>query len=144
MPANCVADDRCWETMTVVKRFCFLHHTILRDRPTDLTTPTKVTRDLNAQHSIMQSEDASPNFHLREPSDTLSRKHAFDQNENALFSVLTVHSQQESLMSTSNKSDTTTTQSINALIGKQKEDFKVPEGIVVDGADLVPTVQHLM
>lgn len=47
-------------------------------------------------------------------------------------------------MSTSNKSDTTTTQSINALIGKQKEDFKVPEGIVVDGADLVPTVQHLM
>ncbi|MFL9991242.1 hypothetical protein PQR34_07040 [Paraburkholderia sediminicola] len=47
-------------------------------------------------------------------------------------------------MSTSNKPDTFATQSINALIGKQKEGFKVPEGIVVDGTDLVPTVQHLM
>jgi hypothetical protein len=47
-------------------------------------------------------------------------------------------------MSTSSKPDTTTTQGINALIGTQKESFKVPEGIVIDGADLVPTVQYLM
>ncbi|MGF7131483.1 hypothetical protein P3T40_002965 [Paraburkholderia sp. EB58] len=47
-------------------------------------------------------------------------------------------------MSTSTKPDTSTTQSINALIGKHKEGFKVPDGIVVDGADLVPTVQYLL
>jgi hypothetical protein len=46
-------------------------------------------------------------------------------------------------MSTSNKPDTSATQSINALIGKQKEGFKVPEGIVVDGAAFVPTGQYL-
>jgi hypothetical protein len=33
---------------------------------------------------------------------------------------------------------------INTLIAPRQEEFVVPEGIVADGADLVPTVQYLM
>ena len=40
--ANCLADDRRREPMTVVKRVCFLHHAILRDRPNNLTTPPRL------------------------------------------------------------------------------------------------------
>jgi hypothetical protein len=35
-------------------------------------------------------------------------------------------------------------QTINELITPQKNEFAVPEGVVADGADLVPTVQYLM
>ncbi|CAD6531906.1 hypothetical protein [Paraburkholderia metrosideri] len=35
-------------------------------------------------------------------------------------------------------------QTVNALIAPQQEEFVLPEGIVADGADLVPTVQYLM
>jgi hypothetical protein len=44
-------------------------------------------------------------------------------------------------MNTTVKPDTE--QTINDLIAPQKE-FSLPEGIVVDGADLIPTVQYLM
>ncbi|MFT4437056.1 hypothetical protein [Caballeronia sp. 15715] len=35
-------------------------------------------------------------------------------------------------------------QIVNALIAPRKDEFVLPEGIVADGADLVPTVQYLM
>ena len=35
-------------------------------------------------------------------------------------------------------------QTVNALISPQQEEFILPEGIVADGADLIPTVQYLM
>ncbi|MFM0015898.1 hypothetical protein PQR46_35705 [Paraburkholderia sediminicola] len=47
-------------------------------------------------------------------------------------------------MSTSNKLDTSTSQSINTLITTQEEGFKVPADIVTDGSDLVPTLQYLL
>jgi hypothetical protein len=37
IPARSATDDLGRETMTVIKRFRFLHHAILRDRPNDLT-----------------------------------------------------------------------------------------------------------
>ena len=46
-------------------------------------------------------------------------------------------------MTTTNKLDTSTSQGINALISTQKEGFKVPADIVMDGSDLVPTLQYL-
>ncbi|MDR7006208.1 hypothetical protein [Paraburkholderia strydomiana] len=33
---------------------------------------------------------------------------------------------------------------INDLIAPQQKEFTLPEGIVADGADLIPTVQYLM
>jgi hypothetical protein len=39
IPAHSATDDLGWETMTVIERFRFLHHAILRDRPNNLTTP---------------------------------------------------------------------------------------------------------
>jgi hypothetical protein len=35
-------------------------------------------------------------------------------------------------------------QTVNALIAPQQKEFCLPEGIVADGADLVPTVQYLL
>ncbi|MEX3973748.1 hypothetical protein [Paraburkholderia caribensis] len=35
-------------------------------------------------------------------------------------------------------------QTINDLIAPQHKEFTLPEGIVADGADLIPTVQYLM
>jgi hypothetical protein len=35
-------------------------------------------------------------------------------------------------------------QHINELIAPQDQAFNLPEGIVVDGTDFVPTVQYLM
>lgn len=36
-------------------------------------------------------------------------------------------------------------QTVNALIvAPRQEEFVLPEGIVADGADLIPTVQYLM
>src|SRR6202051_2590690 len=39
IPAHSATDDLGWETVTVIERFRFLHHAILRDRPSNLTTP---------------------------------------------------------------------------------------------------------
>jgi hypothetical protein len=39
VPPNCVADDRCRDPMTVVKRFCFLHGAILCDSLVSVTEP---------------------------------------------------------------------------------------------------------
>jgi hypothetical protein len=39
MPAHSATDDLGWETVTVIERFRFLHHAILRDRLSNLTTP---------------------------------------------------------------------------------------------------------
>jgi hypothetical protein len=46
-------------------------------------------------------------------------------------------------MSTTNTLDTSTSQGINAFVTTQKEGFKVPTDIVIDGSDLVPTLQYL-
>jgi hypothetical protein len=35
-------------------------------------------------------------------------------------------------------------QTVNALIAPRQDEFVLPEGIVADGADLIPTVQYLM
>jgi hypothetical protein len=43
MPAHSATDDLGWETVTVIERFRFLHHAILRDRPSNLTTPSQAT-----------------------------------------------------------------------------------------------------
>src|SRR3984893_9829890 len=39
IPAHSATDDLGWETVTVIERFRFLHRAILRDRPSNLTTP---------------------------------------------------------------------------------------------------------
>ena len=39
IPAHSATDDLGWETVTVIERFGFLHHAILRDRAGNLTTP---------------------------------------------------------------------------------------------------------
>ena len=39
IPAHSATDDLGWETVTVIERFRFLHHAILRDRASNLTTP---------------------------------------------------------------------------------------------------------
>src|SRR5260370_15070015 len=41
IPAHSATDDLGWETVTVIERFRFLHHAILRDRASNLTTPFK-------------------------------------------------------------------------------------------------------
>jgi len=38
-PANRATDDSGRKTVTVIERFRFLHHAILRDRPNKPTTP---------------------------------------------------------------------------------------------------------
>src|SRR5260370_40165641 len=40
VPAHSATDDLGWETVTVIERFRFLHHAILRDRASNLTTPS--------------------------------------------------------------------------------------------------------
>src|ERR1700722_19607677 len=42
IPANRATDDRAWEAMTVIKRFCILHCPILRDRPGNVTMPSRL------------------------------------------------------------------------------------------------------
>jgi hypothetical protein len=39
IPAHSATDDFGWETVTVIERFRFLHHAILRDGASNLTTP---------------------------------------------------------------------------------------------------------
>ncbi len=43
IPARCTTDDGCRKTMTVVERFRFLHHAILRARLHNVTMPLSVT-----------------------------------------------------------------------------------------------------
>src|ERR1700692_3523194 len=47
IPAHSATDDLGWETVTVIERFRFLHHAILRDRPSNLTTPCKSIRQIS-------------------------------------------------------------------------------------------------
>jgi hypothetical protein len=42
IPTHSATDDLGWETVTVIERFGFLHHAILRDRASNLTTPESV------------------------------------------------------------------------------------------------------
>jgi hypothetical protein len=42
IPAHSATDDLGWETVTVIGRFRFLHHAILRDRLNNLTMPARV------------------------------------------------------------------------------------------------------
>src|SRR5260370_731015 len=39
IPAHGEANDRSRKAMTVIKRFCVLHRTISRDRPSNVTSP---------------------------------------------------------------------------------------------------------
>ena len=39
IPAHGATDDHDWKTVTVIERFRFLHHAILRDQAANLTTP---------------------------------------------------------------------------------------------------------
>ncbi len=41
IPTHGATDDPGWETVTVIERFRFLHHVILRDRAGNLTTPAR-------------------------------------------------------------------------------------------------------
>src|SRR5258708_25199625 len=41
IPAHSATDDLGWETVTVIERFRFLHRAILRDRASNLTTPSE-------------------------------------------------------------------------------------------------------
>src|SRR6202790_2325944 len=43
IPAHSATDDLGWETVTVIERFRFFHHAILRDRPSNLTTPCRLS-----------------------------------------------------------------------------------------------------
>src|SRR5258707_6309141 len=43
IPAHSATDDLGWETVTVIERFRFLHHAILRDRASNLTTPCRLS-----------------------------------------------------------------------------------------------------
>src|SRR4051812_20387234 len=59
IPANCLADHRCRETMTVIQRFCFLHCSILRHSLVNLTEPCRrldLTR--TSGHGCSQPEHA--------------------------------------------------------------------------------------
>jgi hypothetical protein len=40
IPAHGATDDAGWKTVSVIERFRFLHHAILRDRASNLTTPS--------------------------------------------------------------------------------------------------------
>src|SRR6202051_3366960 len=48
IPAHSATDDLGWETVTVIDRFRFLHHAILRDRASNLTTPPECSIEGNA------------------------------------------------------------------------------------------------
>jgi hypothetical protein len=39
IPTHSATDDLGWETVSVIERFEFLHHAILRDRASNMTTP---------------------------------------------------------------------------------------------------------
>jgi hypothetical protein len=62
IPANCLADDCGREPMTVLKRFFFLHHAIVRDRPNNLTTPALFVElfDANVRYSGISSSKCAP------------------------------------------------------------------------------------
>lgn len=39
IPEHCATDDDGGETMTVIEQFCIVHCAVLRDRPSNVTTP---------------------------------------------------------------------------------------------------------
>ncbi len=41
VPAHGAADDRGRKAVTVIERFCILHRAILRDSPSNVTTPVE-------------------------------------------------------------------------------------------------------
>jgi hypothetical protein len=55
IPAHSATDDLGWETVTVIERFRFLHHAILRDQASNLTTPCP---DIMPPHACRIDETA--------------------------------------------------------------------------------------